>query len=64
MVIGSVASHFWQMKNPKHYEIFGYAIAAGLIAGEGIGGVINAIFQVVGIDGDTHGSTIACPIAC
>jgi uncharacterized oligopeptide transporter (OPT) family protein len=64
MVIGSVVSHFWQKKNPKHYEIFGYAIAAGLIAGEGIGGVINAIFQVAGIDGDKHGSTIACPIAC
>jgi uncharacterized oligopeptide transporter (OPT) family protein len=64
MVMGALASHFWSNKNPKHYEIFGYAVAAGLIAGEGIGGVINAIFQVLGIDGDRHGSTVACPISC
>ena len=64
MVIGALISHFWSKKNPKRYEIFGYAIAAGFIAGEGIGGVINAVFQVAGIDGDHYGSTIACPIAC
>ena len=40
----------------------GYAIAAGLIAGEGIGGVINAVFQIAGISGpETYGSSIACP---
>ena len=40
----------------------GFAIAAGLIAGEGIGGVINAVFQIAGIAGpDPYGTTIACP---
>jgi len=40
----------------------GYAIAAGLIAGEGIGGVVNAVFQIAGIAGpDPYGTTIACP---
>lgn len=39
----------------------GYAIAAGLIAGEGIGGVINAVFQIAGISGDVYGSSVGCP---
>jgi uncharacterized oligopeptide transporter (OPT) family protein len=64
MVMGALWSHFWNKKNKKTYEIYAYAIAAGLIAGEGIGGVINAIFQVASISGDTYGSTVACPIAC
>lgn len=33
-----------------------------LIAGEGIGGVINAVFQIAGIAGpDPYGTNIACP---
>lgn len=39
----------------------GYAVAAGLIAGEGIGGVINAIFQIAGISGEIYGSSVGCP---
>lgn len=40
----------------------GYAVAAGLIAGEGIGGVINAVFQIAGISGpEKYGSTVGCP---
>ena len=64
MVIGATASHIWNKKSPKGYEVYGYAVAAGLIAGEGIGGVINAIFQVIGISGDVYGSDVACPISC
>jgi len=62
MLIGSVPCYFWAKRNPKSFDIYGYAIAAGLIAGEGIGGVINAIFQVAGIAGpDPYGTNIACP---
>jgi len=64
MVMGSTAAYFWQTRKPKHYEIFCYAVAAGLIAGEGIGGVINAILQIAGVSGDKYGSNIACPISC
>lgn len=40
----------------------GYAVAAGLIAGEGIGGVINAVFQIAGISGpEKYGSSVGCP---
>lgn len=46
MLIGAIPSYYWAKRNPKSFDILGYAVAAGLIAGEGIGGVINAIFQV------------------
>ncbi|KAF2488975.1 oligopeptide transporter [Lophium mytilinum] len=61
MVIGSTWAYIWAKRNPSGFDIYGYAVAAGLIAGEGIGGVINAIFQVAGIAGDKYGSQIACP---
>ncbi|KAI9755230.1 MAG: Cu-binding protein [Chaenotheca gracillima] len=61
MTMGATASYIWAKKNPVNFDIYCYAIAAGLIAGEGIGGVINAVFQVAGISGDVYGSQIACP---
>jgi len=60
-LMGAILAYVWAKKNPKSFDVLGYAIAAGLIAGEGIGGVINAIFQVAGIAGDKYGSQIACP---
>lgn len=62
MLIGAIWAYFWAKKNPTHFDIYGYAVAAGLIAGEGIGGVINAIFQIAGIAGPSpYGTNIACP---
>lgn len=62
MVIGAVPAYFWAKRNPKHFDIYGYAFAAGLIAGEGIGGVMKAIFEIAGISGPTpYGTQIACP---
>lgn len=62
MCIGAIPAYFWAKRNPRHFDIYGYAVAAGLIAGEGIGGVINAIFQIGGIAGpDPYGTQVACP---
>ncbi|KAK3070397.1 hypothetical protein LTR53_005664 [Teratosphaeriaceae sp. CCFEE 6253] len=62
MVIGAVPAYFWAKRAPKHFDIYGYAVAAGMIAGEGIGGVINAIFEIAGIAGPSpYGTQIACP---
>jgi uncharacterized oligopeptide transporter (OPT) family protein len=62
MLIGSIPAYFWMKRNPKSFDIYGYAIAAGLIAGEGIGGVVNAVFQIAGIAGPSpYGTNIACP---
>jgi len=64
MTIGSAFAYVWQKKWPEHFDIYGYAVAAGLIAGEGIGGVINAVFQIAGISGSVYGTNVACPGAC
>lgn len=64
MTIGSAFAYIWQKRNPENFDIYGYAVAAGLIAGEGIGGVINAVFQIAGISGSVYGSNVACPGAC
>jgi uncharacterized oligopeptide transporter (OPT) family protein len=62
MIIGAVPAYFWAKRFPKHFDIYGYAIAAGLIAGEGIGGVINAIFEIAGIAGPIpYGTQVGCP---
>lgn len=60
-VMGAVLAVVWAKKNQRSFDSYGYAVAAGLIAGEGIGGVVNAIFQIAGIGGDAYGTQIACP---
>lgn len=64
MTMGAVAAKIWQKRNPSSFEVLAYAIAAGLIAGEGIGGVVNAVIQIAGIDGDKYGSQVGCPYSC
>ena len=61
MIIGATISYVWAKRNAAQFDMYCYAVAAGLISGEGIGGVVNAIFQIAGISGDKYGSNIACP---
>lgn len=35
---GAIIAYVWAKRNPKSFDIYGYAVAAGMIAGEGIGG--------------------------
>lgn len=61
VAFGAVAGFFWKKYWPKGYDVFAYAIAAGLIAGEGLGGVINAALTLGGVDGTKKGTLIAQP---
>jgi uncharacterized oligopeptide transporter (OPT) family protein len=61
MLIGSCIATIWAKRNPRSFETFGYAVSAGFMAGEGIGGVVNAILQILGVSGDVYGSQIGCP---
>lgn len=61
MATGAIASYFWLKKAPGSWNNYAYSLAAGLAAGEGIGGVINALFQVAGISGNTYGLATGCP---
>lgn len=60
-LIGATVSHFWQKKKPANFETYCFAVAAGLIAGEGLGGVIGAALQLAGVSGDVYGTTAGCP---
>lgn len=61
MAFGAIGSYIWLKRSPHTWDEYAYSLAAGLSAGEGIGGVINAILQVAGVAGDTKGSAVACP---
>ncbi|KAK1226738.1 hypothetical protein PQX77_010283 [Marasmius sp. AFHP31] len=61
MAVGSVINYFWQKRNPKSHDLYMFAISAGLLAGEGLGGVFNALLAVIGVDGSVFGTGIGCP---
>ncbi|KAI7714845.1 oligopeptide transporter [Hortaea werneckii] len=61
-VIGATISHFWAKKWPKNFAVYCYAVAAGMIAGEGMGGFIGACLELGGVSGSTYGTGIACPM--
>ncbi|GLB42392.1 putative OPT oligopeptide transporter protein [Lyophyllum shimeji] len=61
MAVGSTANWFWLRNNPKGYDMYMFAIAAGLLAGEGLGGVFQALLAVIGVDGGKFGTAIGCP---
>jgi hypothetical protein len=49
------------MNAPAYMMCCRYAIAAGMIAGEGLGGVVGAALQLGGVSGDVKGTMIGCP---
>lgn len=38
-----------------------YAVAAGFIAGEGLGGVVQAVLEISGVSGSRYGTSAGCP---
>ncbi|KAL9064218.1 MAG: hypothetical protein Q9161_009012 [Pseudevernia consocians] len=61
ILMGALLTWYWMKVSARSFEKYGYAVAAGWIAGEGIGGVINAVMQIVGISGDEFGTQMGCP---
>lgn len=51
MFTGMVAFQIWSAADKKGATALGFAVASGLIAGEGLMGVGTAILQVLGFDG-------------
>jgi OPT family oligopeptide transporter len=60
-LLGAIVAALWRKYDMRTWDIYGYAVAAGFIAGEGLGGVVGAILTLAGVDGGTKGSMIACP---
>lgn len=58
---GSITAWWWAKWFPKNFDMYGFAAAAGLVAGEGFAGVINAILEIAGVGAGDYGSMIAYP---
>ncbi|KAK7959160.1 oligopeptide transporter [Apiospora aurea] len=61
-LLGATIGHFWMKKRHANYDLYCYAVAAGLIAGEGLGGVVGAALQLGGVSGDEYGTHVGCPL--
>jgi OPT family oligopeptide transporter len=61
MAIGATFELFWRRRNPANHDMYMFAVSAGLLAGEGLGGVFQAILAVAGVDGGKFGTAIGCP---
>lgn len=60
-MFGAICAWVWRKWKLSSFELYGYAVAAGFIAGEGLGGVIGAALQIGGVSGDVLGTTLGCP---
>lgn len=45
MMIGGVVAAIWRIKSVKRFEMYAFGVAAGFVAGEGIGGTINCVLM-------------------
>lgn len=61
-LMGATISYVWMKKRQASHDTYCYAVAAGLIAGEGLGGVIGAALQLGGVGGDVFGTQVGCPL--
>ncbi|KAF5238735.1 hypothetical protein FANTH_10233 [Fusarium anthophilum] len=61
ILFGSITAWWWRKWFNNHFEMYAFAIAAGLIAGEGFGGVINAALELGKVSGSFKGTEIALP---
>lgn len=55
---GATANFIWARRSPKSFDMYMFPIAAGLMAGEGLGGVVGAILAVANVDGSSESSHI------
>ncbi|KAJ1337420.1 OPT/YSL family transporter [Microdochium nivale] len=60
-LFGALIAKAWRHYNHTSFNVYCYAIAAGFIAGEGLGGVVGAVLQIANVSGDVYGTTVGCP---
>ncbi|KAF8841630.1 OPT superfamily oligopeptide transporter [Paxillus ammoniavirescens] len=61
MFFGSTIAFFWRRMFFNNYQMYCFALAAGFIAGEGLGGIVNAVLTIAGVSGAKYGTSIGCP---
>ncbi|TFK88386.1 OPT oligopeptide transporter [Polyporus arcularius HHB13444] len=62
MLFGSIIALTWRKYWPAGAIMYCYAVAAGMIAGEGLGGIANAVLQIAGVAGSVKGTAVGCPM--
>ncbi|KAI0665449.1 OPT oligopeptide transporter [Trametes maxima] len=62
MLFGSIVALVWRRYWPAGAAMYCYAVAAGMIAGEGLGGIANAVLQIAGVSGSVKGTSVGCPL--
>ncbi|KND00958.1 OPT superfamily oligopeptide transporter [Spizellomyces punctatus DAOM BR117] len=50
MFTGALITFFWKRRSPTSHELYCYAVASGLVAGEGVGGIVEALYALAGLD--------------
>lgn len=58
IAMGAFIAAAWEKFWPQTHQAFLFPVVAGMIAGEGIGGVANAIMSIAGV---SAGTNVACP---
>jgi OPT family oligopeptide transporter len=58
---GLIIAKLWEHYQPNQFKHYNVPLASGLIAGEGIGGVVQAIFEISGMVQEHVATMIACP---
>ncbi|KAL9106236.1 MAG: hypothetical protein Q9227_008704 [Pyrenula ochraceoflavens] len=61
MAFGATMVFFWKKNYPVAFGMYCYAVAAGFIAGEGLGGIVGAVLQIAGVSGSEYGTAVGCP---
>lgn len=54
MAIGWTAGKIWKRINPKAYDDFMYSVAGGMIAGQGISALLQAVFKLGNVEAYTY----------
>ncbi|KAK2686641.1 hypothetical protein QWA68_015256 [Fusarium oxysporum] len=61
VLFGCITGWWWRRYFADHFEMFGLSIAAGLMAGEGLAGVVNAALQLGEVSGAFYGTKVGLP---
>lgn len=61
IMFGSITAWWWRKYFPNSFESYAFAVAAGLIAGEGLAGVVNAALELGKVSGSFKGTTVGIP---
>ncbi|CAM1504556.1 Fc.00g021470.m01.CDS01 [Cosmosporella sp. VM-42] len=61
ILFGAITAWWWRKYFPHGFDMYAFAIAAGLIAGEGLAGVVNAALELGKVSGSYKGTLIGTP---